>query len=140
MPALIQGDDPEAGCQMRSDQIPRAGVVPGAVKEDHGPSVHRAPLEDSEPEVVEHEGLLPRGLIDGHRSHPFNQKFHNRDIGCGKIMGGKIGRRHPADLLVIMELKIPGEMDDPVGQQLDLPVGVTMTAAADKAAHDDVDA
>jgi uncharacterized PurR-regulated membrane protein YhhQ (DUF165 family) len=55
-------------------------------------------------------------------------------------MGSKIRRKHPADLLVIMELNIPGEMGDPVGQELDLPVGVTMRTAADKAAHDDVDA
>jgi hypothetical protein len=39
-----------------------------------------------------------------------------------------------------MKLEITGQMCDPVGQQLDLPVGVTMTAAAYKAAHGDIDA
>lgn len=55
-------------------------------------------------------------------------------------MGWKICRLYPADLLVIVELKIPGEMGDAISQQIDLAIGVPMGTATDKSAHGDVDA
>ncbi len=84
--ALIQGDDPEARCQMRSDQIPRAGVVPGAVKEDHGPSSFWTPFQEAELQALYRKVLFLGGLFGRHRLYPFQQAFHNGDIGRGKII------------------------------------------------------
>jgi hypothetical protein len=70
----------------------------------------------------------------------FKQKLHNRDIGRGEIMGRKIGRIHPADLLVVMKLIIPGEMGYAVSQQVDFPVRIDVMAAADEFAYGHIDA